>query len=775
MDTWVDRIINTLQTGRKGDHFAHLKTLPERPAVYGDLDRPLPGKLQRVLEDRGISRLYSHQAEAINHLAGGDNVIVSTSTASGKSLCYHLPSLATILARRTARVLYMFPTKALAHDQLASIGELVPPGESIACNAYDGDTPMPNRRGIRRNSDIIVTNPDMLHTAILPFHRGWAQFLRNLKFVVIDEAHYYRGVLGAHVAMIVRRLRRVCREYGAAPQFVLCSATLTNAAEHAENLAGLPFRAVDRDGSPSGGRSFVFWNPSGFKGDDYRRVPSLNMEAAEITAGLVGRDVKTMTFARSRAGVERICDYTRDMLNRPGERVQPYRAGYLADYRRDTERRLQNGDIVGLVTTNAMELGVDVGGLDATVLAGFPGTISSVWQQAGRSGRAQSAALSVLIARDHAVDQFYMQNPEEFFKAPYESARISTTNPRVLEQHLRCASKEIPLSREDFDLFGGDAVMETAKSLVKSGALVVNGDRTRSLADPESNPAFDISIRSMDSEIWQVVDSATGEVIEKADSRMVFFDLYPGAIYMHKGLYYEVRGVDLQALNVEVSLVERCNYYTTLEVETNIRIVDRTATRPAGESFVSLGLVEVSATAAQYHKKRIYGDEVVDSVPLDLPPKVFQTVGLWFGPPPRRATGPPGSFSGALAALEYVGVNALSMYAMCDPSDLIGTSDFLHVDTGAPEVFLLDNHPGGVGISELGYSIVEQVWARMREIIASCPCKEGCPRCVDSPMRHHKDAEPDKAAALRLLDMVLGRRALNGNGGQRKVPALTRS
>ena len=774
MITWVDRYINTLRTGRKGDHFAHLETLPERPALYGDLDRQLPEELQRVLEAMGVSRLYSHQAEAINHIVGRHNVIVSTSTASGKSLCYHLPSLATILARPGSRALYMFPTKALAHDQLESLGSLVPPGASIVRNAYDGDTPKQNRREIRRSSDIIITNPDMLHTAILPYHRGWAQFLQNLRFVVIDEAHYYRGVLGAHVAMIVRRLRRLCREYGANPQFVLCSATLTNASEHAENLVGLPFEAVDQDGSPSGGRSFAFWNPFGFE-DDYRKGVSLNMEAADLTAGLVGKGVKTMTFARSRAGVERICDFTRNMLNGSEERVQPYRAGYLADYRRDTERRLQNGDVTGLVTTNAMELGVDVGSLDATVLAGFPGTISSVWQQAGRSGRAQDPALSVLIARDHLVDQFYMSNPEEFFTAPYESARISTTNPRVLEQHLRCASKEIPLSRQDFDLFGEEVMTKAAGALVDNGDLVVNADRTRSLADQESNPAFDISIRSMDSERWQIVHGATGDVLEKVDSRAVFYDLYPGAVYMHKGMYYEVTDVDRQAFVAEVRAIENCNFYTTLEVETEIRIVDKRATRPAGESFVSLGIVEVSATATQYMKKRIYSDEVMDVIQLDLPPRVFETVGIWFGPPPGRPVGPPGPLSGALAALEYVGVNALSMYAMCDPSDLIGASDFMHQDTGNPEAFLLDNHPGGVGISELGYSVVEQVWGRMRDIIATCPCTEGCPRCVDSPSRHNKDADSDKAGAFRLLNTVIGRRAANWNGGRRKLPAVARS
>ena len=768
MENWVDRITNTLQTGRKGNYFAHLEVLPERPALYGDLDRPLPEELRRVLEAQGIGGLYSHQAEAINHLAGGGNVIVSTSTASGKSLCYHLPALASILARRDSSALYVFPTKALAHDQLDSLGALTPPEASIVANAYDGDTPKHMRRDIRRTSSIVITNPDMLHTALLPYHRGWIQFLRNLRFVVIDEAHYYRGVLGAHVAMIVRRLRRVCREYGADPQFVLCSATLTNAAEHAENLVGLPFRAVDRDGSPSGGRSFVFWNPAGV-GDDSQERISLNMEAAELTAGLVGRDRKTMTFARSRAGVERICEFTRGMLSHARDVVQPYRAGYLADYRRETERKLQDGQIVGLVTTNAMELGVDVGGLDATLIAGYPGTVSSVWQQAGRSGRAQDPALSVLIARDHPVDQFYMQHPESFFDAPYESARVSTTNPRVMEHHLRCAAKEKPLSRQDFELFGEEAMVKTAKALADSGELVVNQDRTRSLADGDSNPAFGFSIRSMYSEIWQVVDQATGEVLEKVDARMAYFDLYPGAVYMHKGMHYEVKGLDRQSLLAEVRPIENCNFYTTLEVERDIRIVERTSIRAAGETNVSLGVVELSARASQFARKRIYGDKVIEVVTLELPPQVFQTVGIWFGPPSRRPAGPPGLLSGALAALEYVGTNALSMYAMCDPSDLVGASDLAHPDTGEPEVFLLDNHPGGVGISELGYAIVEQVWERMRDIITSCPCANGCPRCVESPTRFSQDAEPDKAAAIRLLDMMIGARCLEGNGGQKKL------
>ena len=366
-----------------------------------------------------------------------------------------------------------------------------------------------------------------------------------------------------------------------------------------------------------------------------------------------------------------------------------------------------------------------------------------------------------------------MQHPESFFDAPYESARVSTTNPRVMEHHLRCAAKEKPLSRQDFELFGEEAMVKTAKALADSGELVVNQDRTRSLADGDSNPAFGFSIRSMYSEIWQVVDQATGEVLEKVDARMAYFDLYPGAVYMHKGMHYEVKGLDRQSLLAEVRPIENCNFYTTLEVERDIRIVERTGIRAAGETNVSLGVVELSAKATQFAQKRIYGDKVIGMFPLELPPQVFKTVGIWFGPPSRRPAGPPGLLSGALAALEYVGTNALSMYAMCDPSDLVGASDLAHPDTGDPEVFLLDNHPGGVGISELGYAIVEQVWERMRDIMVACPCVDGCPRCVESPTRFSQDAEPDKAAAIRLLDMMIGARCLEGNGGQKKLAGAT--
>ena len=708
-----------------------------------------------MLESKGIQRLFSHQAEVINRLSEGHNVIVSTSTASGKSLCYHLPVLSALLTDSRARAIYLFPTKALAHDQIDSLGSLVPPGSAIVSNTYDGDTPKENRRDIRRNSSIVVTNPDMLHIGILPYHRGWSHFMSNLRFVVIDEAHYYRGVLGAHVAMIVRRLRRICHHLGASPQFVLCSATLSNATDHAENMVGKSFVSVVEDGSPSGGREFVFWNPSR-SGEDEGDA-NMNVEAAGITARLVDRRVKTMTFVRSRAGVERVCDFTRRMLRgSSGSEVHPYRAGYLADYRRETERRLQDGEILGIVTTNAMELGVDVGGLDATVIAGYPGTVSSVWQQAGRSGRALTPALSVLVARDHPVDQYFMRHPDVFFEAPYESARITTSNPRVLEDHLKCAAFELPLSEQDFDLFGENNVVRCVRALEQDGQLTKSSSNVWRFVGGKANPAFEISIRSMDSQMWKIIDQDSGDILEQVDGRMAFFELYPGAVYMHKGLRYSVECLDNVHLVATVQSFENCSFYTSLRVETGIRILSTVATRPAGGTTVSLGVVEVSSKATQFARKKLYRDSVISTEDLNLAPRVFQTAALWYGVPQKqvRATD---NLLGAFAAMEYTGINALSMFAMCDPGDILAASFLRHEDTGTEQVFLLDNHPGGVGIAELGYEIVERLWDRMRAIMTSCGCRDGCPQCVESPTRFSEDTKPKKGAAIRLLDSMISR------------------
>ena len=615
----------------------------------------------------------------------------------------------------------------------------------------------------------------MLHVGVLPFHRGWANFLRNLKFVVIDEAHMYRGVFGTHVAMILRRLRRLCRSYGSNPQFVLCSATLANAGEHARLLTGLDHHVVDDDGSPSSGRTFVFWNPLG---DDEDSNGSINIHVADLTANLVARDVKTMTFARSRTAVERICEFARDKLRgQRSQQIQPYRAGYLADQRRQTEQQLKQDVITGLVTTNAMELGVDVGGIDATVLAGYPGTVSSVWQQAGRSGRSREKAVSVLVGRNHPADQYFMQNPAEFFSHPYEAARISVTNPMLLEQHLKCAAREQPLGRRDFDIFDERSMREVAYQMVQDGILQVNADNTRSLAvDEGNNPAFDVNIRSMDSERWSVVDTRTGQVLEETDSHRVFMEMYPGAILMHRGDYYTVDRVDADSMNVLVRLESNTYYYTVLNIETAVKVINVETSHRVGSSKVSFGNIEVRLTADQFTQKHRYTDEVLAVNDIETEPRVYRTKAVWFEEPLEyRGAGDvpvfsPSVTSGAYYAMEYPAATALAMLTMCDTSDVGAASYLSHPDIGNRAVlFIWDAHPGGVGISEAGYTQIPRVWDRMARIIDGCPCSDGCPRCVEAPNRMADENTPDKRGASRVLRHLLEKyRTARSNGAMQR-------
>ena len=434
------------------EQIVHSEDVPSREARYGALDRPLHARLQVALADAGIRDLYTHQTDAVNAVRRGKNVIVSTPTASGKSLCYNLPVIETLLQDRGASAMYIFPTKALAQDQRKALTRLMPRGFRLRCDIFDGDTPSRERADVRRNSRLLITNPDMLHIGILPHHRLWHRRLRSLRYVVIDEAHIYRGVFGSHVANIIRRLRRLCRRFGGNPQFILCSATIANPGEHAERLVGLPFEVVDQDGSPYGGKDFLFWNPPMIdlaKGS--RR--STNTETAQIFAELLRRYVRTLTFVRSRRAAELLYVYARDnlRLSHPdlAKRIMPYRASYLPEDRRAIERDLAEGRLLGVTTTNAMELGIDIGDLDATLLTGYPGSIASAWQQAGRSGRSGERSLSVLVAQDNPLDQYLMRHPEAFFGKPHESARVSPANPYILKPHLLCAAYEAPLLMDD--------------------------------------------------------------------------------------------------------------------------------------------------------------------------------------------------------------------------------------------------------------------------------------------------------------------------------------
>ena len=730
---------------------AHVENIPSREASYGSLTRSLPNAIERALSERGIVRLYSHQTSALNLICDRAHVIVATSTASGKSMCYNLPVLATLAHDPSARALYMFPTKALAHDQLSALRELAPEEMDLAVNAYDGDTPRPQRRAIRNESEVIITNPDMVHAAILPFHRGWRRFLSNLRYVVIDEAHYYRGVFGTHVALILRRLRRIARHYGADPQFILCSATISNAEEHATSLTGLDFEVVSEDGSPSGGRTFIFWNPH--EGDE---TASANMTTAEFLAELVSRGTKTIAFARSRDGVESIASMTQDHLSSWNSGlVQPYRAGYRADYRRETEQKLADGRLMGLVSTNAMELGVDVGELSGTLISGYPGTVSSVWQQAGRSGRSSERAISVLVARDHPVDIYWMENPDAFFNTPYEAARVSTDNPILLEQHLRCAALELPLSRRDFDVFEPETLKSVASEMVKAGTLIANPMYlTRSLSPEVSQkPAFDVNIRSMDSARWTLEDETSGEKLEDLDKQMIFSGMHPGAVRTHQGNSYLVRGLDVDEKVVKAVPVNGIHYYTRLEINSSITVTDVLRRVKVGQTRVGYGRVNVTRSADHFVRKQKYNDRVIERVEIEWPSMTFATSAVWWeAPETRKGLIAPNALK-SLRAMAYPAVAAIGMFAMCDVKDVDTATFSEDKKAGEAGLFLFDAHPGGVGIAQMAYGIALDLWRRMLQIVLACPCRDGCPRCVDSPMSSGRDPI-DKQGAIRMLQLM---------------------
>src|SRR4030042_51401 len=517
---------------------AHIQLIPSHEAAFGELDKPLHPALQGRLESLGISSLYTHQTEAINAACRGKNVMVATASASGKTLCYNLAVLEAILKDPSSRALYLFPTKALAQDQLRSLNELACP-ELIfpgGCSTFDGDTPQSDRAEIKRKAKVVLTNPDMLHVGILPNHKSWSRLFRSLKYVVIDEAHVYRGVFGSHVANVLRRLRRLCASYGSNPQFICCSATIANPEKHAEKLVGLPFEIITEDGSPHGGKSFVFWNPPLIDESGKGRHSS-NSEATLLFTELVRKNIRSLVFTRTRKLTELIYIYTREHLGSSlGLLIKPYRAGYLPEDRRQIERELFEGHLLGVVATTALELGIDIGDLEATVLVGYPGSIASTWQQAGRSGRGINDSLSFLIAQDNPLDQYFMHHPDFFFGKSFENALINSENNIILKPPLLCAAWEQPLTEGDA-LFFGAAFDRAASELEGEGKLRKSGGRWY-LSPRISHPAQDINIRSSSGKNYAVIDASQGyQLMETVEASVAFFQIHPGAIYLHQRQY----------------------------------------------------------------------------------------------------------------------------------------------------------------------------------------------------------------------------------------------
>ncbi len=743
-----------------GRQMVHVEHLPPREANFAELDQPLHPRLQGLLGEQGLLPLYTHQAEAINHARGGRNVMVATSSASGKTLCYSVAVLDKISTEPRSTAIYLFPTKALAQDQLRNFRGLFCPGlvGLTEVVTFDGDTPKHERAEIRKSAKVILTNPDMLHLGILPNHQYWARILRRLKYVVVDEAHVYRGVFGSHVGNVLRRLRRLCQLYGSSPQFICCSATLDNPGEHAERLVGLPFEVVTNDGSPKGGKEFVFWNPPIIdKAKSARR--SSNSEATYLFSELVSQGIRTLVFARSRRLTELIYSYSKQRLAeiKPSlsGRIKPYRAGYLPQDRRRIEQELFRGELLGVVATNALELGINIGDLDATVLSGYPGSISSTWQQAGRSGRSQGESLSFLIAVNNPLDQYFMRHPESFFKKSFENALLNPANPYILRAHLLAAAWELPLSGFDEEFFGSSLNQEL--EFLESRSLVRQRNRRWYLSARIAYPAQVVNIRSTTSETFDVLDTSTGQLLETVEASVAFFQIHPGAIYLHQGESYLVKRLDLEARTAYLVPAE-VPYYTQTRDLTDLRIIKVVKAGSRGEMKVYLGEVEVTTTVVGFKKKRHFTDEIIGEEPLDLPPQRFPTVALWFDLPDEvveRLVGLDLDFAGGLHAVEHAAIGVLPLFALCDRNDIGGVSTPLHPDTSRPQIFIYDAYPGGIGIAEKGFDLIWKLWQTTLKVISECPCEDGCPSCVQSPKCGNNNQPLDKRAAQVLLEGLI--------------------
>jgi DEAD/DEAH box helicase domain-containing protein len=739
----------------RDESLVHLRELPARTSMPG----PFPDDVPSLVVDRlglvGVTGLYAHQRTAFDAVRAGRNVIVATGTASGKTLVYNLAFAAAAVADPKSTALYLFPTKALARDQLRQVRELKLP--QIRAAVYDGDTPRAERPLVRRNANLVLSNPDMLHAGILPDHARWADFFLRLSLVVVDEAHVSRGVFGSHVAQVLRRLRRLVAHYGGDARFVLASATVGNPAELAERLVGVPFDAVTEDASPTGEKLFALLNPPVIDEESGARRSALT-EASQLVASLAEHGVKSIGFARSRRAAELLAEFARrDLDPDVKRRVKSYRAGYLAEDRRQLERQLANDELIAVASTNALELGIDIGSLDAAVLVGYPGTRASMWQQAGRAGRRNEGSLAVLVAQDEPLDQYLVTHPADVFDKPAEGAVVDPTNPFVLEPHLACAAREHPLSEEEIETFWPDAPDSLAR-LEGRGEIARRREKWHYRG--RDVPHRKVDMRSVGGHTFSIVIEETGELLGTVDESRAFTQVHPGAIYLHQGEQFEVRELDLVG---HAALVSRSDpdYYTQARDITDIRVegVDETGETSGGvPSF--FGTVHVSNQVTAFARKHVATGEILDVTSLTLPPQTLETKAVWWAIPPstiERASISESALPGAAHAAEHAAIGLLPLVATCDRWDVGGVSTAFHPDTGSCAIFVYDGYPGGAGITERGFRTAERWLDATLETVRNCPCSHGCPSCVQSPKCGNGNEPLDKAGAVALLAAMLGR------------------
>ena len=760
-----EAVLDRLTVGRP-ERLRHVHAVPAREATHADWPDWLPEPVVQALAGRGITRPWLHQVRAADTARAGRHVVLATGTASGKSLAFTMPALAAVhggLAAangRGATVLYLAPTKALAHDQLRALGELHLPW--LRAIAVDGDTPEEERTWARAHANLIVTNPDLLHHSLLPRHSAWAPFLRRLSVIVVDECHAYRGVFGSHVASILRRLRRLAHHYGASPVVFAASATVAEPGLSAARLIGAGVEEFTDDTSPHGRTVVGLWQPAltaltDELGEPVRR--SATAETADLLADLVVEGLQSLAFIRSRRGAEAVAMMTRDLLEDVDPalvpRIASYRAGYLPEERRALEQQLRDGTIAAMAATNALELGIDVSGLDAVITAGWPGTRASLWQQMGRAGRSGAPALGIFVARDDPLDTFIADHPESVFDRPVEATVFDPANRYVLAPHLCAAAAEIPLTADDAMTWFGPTAVDRLEELAADGLLRkrpagwfwTSNARASDLAD----------LRGAGGGPVRIVEDGTGRLLGTLDLAAAHAQLHPGAVYLHQGVTHLVTDLDLDA-GVALVVERDVDYITDAREVSDIRIVEEQRTEPWGDATLSLGTVDVSAQVVAFTRRRAITGEFLGIETLDLPARELRTTAVWWtvsaaqvGAAALDAVDLPG----AAHAAEHASIGLLPLFATCDRWDIGGVSTPLHPDTGRPTVFVYDGYPGGAGFAERGHEIARDWLGATRALIAACPCERGCPSCVQSPKCGNGNDPLDKAGAVRLLDALL--------------------
>ncbi|HEY7250797.1 MAG TPA: DEAD/DEAH box helicase [Methylomirabilota bacterium] len=773
----LDELLTSLETGPLITAVRHFES---RPAVFAPFPSSLDPRIVEALKARGIEQLYSHQAHAFDTVAKGEHLVVVTPTASGKTLCYNLPVLQALVQQPEARVLYLFPTKALAQDQLAELTELAKSLPDMRMFTYDGDTPQDARRSVRARANLVLTNPDMLHSGILPHHTKWVNLFQNLKYVVIDELHAYRGVFGSHLANVLRRLKRICRHYGATPQFIMASATIANPGDLAQRLTGEPVTELNESGAPTGEKTFMVYNPPVINPDLGIRAPYLG-EASRLASRFLKQKVATIVFCQSRLSTEVVlASIKKEVEDKTGDSgiVRGYRGGYLPLRRREVERGLRSGDVLGVVATSALELGIDIGHLDLAVLAGYPGTIASMWQQAGRAGRRSGESAAVMVATGSPMDQYLATHPDYLFGAPPEHARVNPENPFILINHVKCAAFELPLGTDE--PFGGDVSAHLA-ALEDEGVLHRAGEHFH--WSSETYPADHISLRTVTSDNFLVIDTTARDaqqvkrrqIIAEVDWKSAFAMIYPKAIYMVEGEPFEVQELHYREDEEKVAYVKKVvvDYFTDAITARGVWILQRFGRQETPGLLAEQGEVLVAEKVVGFKKIKMGTLENVGSGEVELPQQEMQTTSAWLTLDPgllNQISPRRDDLVDGLRALTHLLHNLAPIFLLCDIRDVgswLGDgspvqagqvvtretmrAQLLQGDTFTPTIYLYDNQPGGIGLAERIFEVLPDLLARGLETLEACGCRSGCPSCAGPVNEVGRQAKPVALAILRRL------------------------